>query len=59
MSNSKRYAYELCDKCRDSYPLPIPYMDWEQEDKEIKELLEELKNLLTGMEFNYEKQIKL
>ena len=39
MSNSKRYAYELCDKCRDSYPLPIPYMDWEQEDKEIKELL--------------------
>ena len=29
MSNSKRYAYELCDKCRDLYPLPIRYMDWE------------------------------
>ena len=55
MSNSKRYAYELCDKCRDSYPLPIPYMDLEQEDKEIKELLKELKNVLTGMEFKYEK----
>ena len=40
MSNTKRYAYELCDKCRDSYPLPIPYMDGEQEDKEINQLLE-------------------
>ena len=29
MSNSKRYAYELCEKYRDSYPLPTQYMEWE------------------------------